>query len=88
VPLNSAEGCAEFSRAEKVRFYRMARRSAAECVAALDLVEALGFAPSGELESARDLLDRTIAMLTVLKKPPAPAPAPAPAPHVATGGGM
>jgi len=37
VVLNIAEGAGEFSSKEKARFYRIARRSAVECVAAVDL---------------------------------------------------
>src|SRR5262245_54383952 len=36
IKLNIAEGAAETSSAEKARFYRMARRSAAECAALPD----------------------------------------------------
>jgi four helix bundle protein len=39
VVLNLAEGAAEYAAAEKARFYRMSRRSAAECLAILDLIE-------------------------------------------------
>ena len=37
IPLNVAEGAGEFSEREKARFYRMARRSATECAAILDV---------------------------------------------------
>ncbi|MFA6304117.1 MAG: four helix bundle protein [Legionella sp.] len=37
VTLNIAEGAGEFSANEKIRFYRMARRSATECAAILDI---------------------------------------------------
>ncbi len=37
--LNIAEGSGEFSPPDKQRFYRMARRSAVDCAAALDLLE-------------------------------------------------
>ncbi len=37
--LNIAEGSGEFSLGEKARFYRMARRSATECAAILDIAE-------------------------------------------------
>ena len=42
VPLNVAEGAGEFSAPEKGRFYRMARRSATECAAILDVCRTLG----------------------------------------------
>ncbi len=37
VLLNRAEGAGEFSANEKIRFYRMARRSATESAAILDI---------------------------------------------------
>ena len=36
IALNIAEGAGEFSPGDKVRFYRMARRSATECAGILD----------------------------------------------------
>ncbi|MDX2090391.1 MAG: four helix bundle protein [Kofleriaceae bacterium] len=39
VVLNIAEGAGEFSRDEKQRFYRMARRSATETAAILDILD-------------------------------------------------
>ena len=44
VPLNIAEGAGEFSANEKLRFYRMARRSATECAAVLDICRRLDLA--------------------------------------------
>ena len=66
VVLNVAEGAGEFSKAEKQRFYRMARRSAAECAAALDILEAGGGMTAEVLEPGRELLSRVVAMLTKL----------------------
>ena len=37
ITLNIAEGAGEFSANEKIRFYRMARRSATECTGILDI---------------------------------------------------
>lgn len=42
VLLNVAEGASEFSPDEKARFYRMSRRSAAECMAILELLAKIG----------------------------------------------
>ena len=39
ISLNIAEGAGEYSRAEKKRFYRMAKRSASESTAALDVLQ-------------------------------------------------
>ncbi len=66
IVLNVAEGAGEFSLKEKRRFYRMARRSATECAAALDLLEACGGLRANALEPGRALLDRVVAMLTKL----------------------
>lgn len=37
MPLNITEGAGEYSKSEKERFYRMARRSATECTAIFDV---------------------------------------------------
>ncbi len=66
IALNIAEGCGEFSLPERRRFYRMARRSAAECAAVLDVFEELEFYRGEALEDGRVLLDRIIAMLTAM----------------------
>ena len=71
IPLNIAEGAGEFSSKEKARFYRMARRSATECAAILDVCSRLELAEKGSLETGRELLVRIVAMLTqiVLRLP-------------------
>ena len=69
--LNIAEGASEFSPDEKARFYRMARRSAAECTAVLDLLARTGrLSRGGRATKAR--LVRIISMLTRLVKAIAP----------------
>ncbi|HUR68765.1 MAG TPA: four helix bundle protein [Candidatus Thermoplasmatota archaeon] len=65
IPFNIAEGANEFSPAEKARIHRIARRSAGESAAILDLVEGL-FGGSADIESARKLLNDVAAMLTKL----------------------
>jgi four helix bundle protein len=60
--LNMAEGAGEFSRKEKGRFYRIAKRSAIECVAILDVFRAIKIAL--ETESGEQLLLRIVSMLT------------------------
>ena len=67
VPLNIAEGSGKTDR-DAVRFYTIARGSALECAAIVDAIEALGFAANDELGEARELLERTVAMLTRLKQ--------------------
>jgi four helix bundle protein len=63
IVLNIAEGAGEFSRAEKARFYRMARRSATECAAALDVCRVRKLAASKHLEVGREMLLRVVGML-------------------------
>ncbi len=60
--LNLAEGAGEFSRKEKGRFYRIAKRSAIECVAILDVCHAIKLAV--ETEPGERLLLRIVSMLT------------------------
>lgn len=63
VVLNIAEGAGEFSRAEKARFYRMAKRSATECAAALDVCRVWKVTDLKLLEVGREMLLRVVAML-------------------------
>lgn len=64
IALNIAEGAGEYSPREKARFYRIARRSAAETVAALDLLHAMNLIADSEVEAAHSRLDEMCAMLT------------------------
>ena len=66
IVLNIAEGAGEFAAAEKARFDRIARRSATECAAILDVCGALRVADPMPLAAGRDLLLRIVAMLTKL----------------------
>jgi four helix bundle protein len=68
IALNIAEGAGEYSRADKARFYRMARRSAFELSAALDIVERYVGIPRRELDPTDSLLDEIAAMLTTMTK--------------------
>ena len=63
VALNIAEG-AEFSSPEKARFYRMAKRSATECAAVLDVARRLELCAADRLDTGRELLLRIVSMLT------------------------
>ena len=67
IPLNIAEGAEEFSPAEKARFYRMARRSAAECMAILDVCERVGTF-QGDPAAPRDALRELLPTITKLVK--------------------
>ena len=64
IALNIAEGAGEFSPQEKARFYRMARRSATECVAVFDVCQCLEFITQKEFDTGYTLLQRIVSMLT------------------------
>ena len=64
VPLNISEGAGEYASNEKVRFYRMARRSATECAGILDVCLALKLIDERRHVKGKELLIRIVAMLT------------------------
>lgn len=68
VPLNIAEGAGEFSSNEKIRFYRMARRSATECASIFDICRRLNIIDEKNYSNSRELLMRIVAMLTKMTK--------------------
>jgi four helix bundle protein len=63
IVLNVAEGSGEFSRNEKARFYRIAKRSATESAAILDVCRRLKLIHEASYDSGRDLLLRIVSML-------------------------
>ena len=63
ITLNIAEGAGEFSKSEKIRFYRIAKRSATECAAILDVCKRLELIEETRYISGRDLLLRIVSML-------------------------
>jgi four helix bundle protein len=66
IVLNTAEGAGEFSPDEKVRFYRIARRSATETAAIFDILERRGAVPAAAIDPARQLLVRVVQLLVGL----------------------
>jgi four helix bundle protein len=66
IVLNIAEGAGRFSAPDKARFYAMARGSATECAAVVDLLRARGLARADTSRHARGLLVRIVQMLTKL----------------------
>jgi four helix bundle protein len=68
VTLNIAEGAGEYAPAEKARFYRMAKRSATECAAVLDVAKELAIADEAAAEDGLDRLFKIVAMLVKLCK--------------------
>jgi four helix bundle protein len=66
IVLNIAEGAGRRCRGEKRRFYSIARGSATECAAAIDLVAARGLADGPLCRDARERVVRLVQMLTKL----------------------
>ena len=66
IVLNIAEGCGRRSPADKACFYSMARGSATECDAILDLLGARGLIDDRLRSRARALLVRIVQMLSRL----------------------
>jgi hypothetical protein len=69
-PLNIAEGAGEFSTREKMRFYRMARRSATECAAILDICRRLEMIETENYEAGRKVLLRIVSRLIQMARQP------------------
>jgi four helix bundle protein len=63
---NIAEGAGEFSRKEKARFYRMARRSGIEIAAWLDIIMRRQEVPEPLVQQALQLLEAVVSMLVKL----------------------
>ena len=66
ITLNTAEGSGEPSPKEKVRSYRMALRSGAECAAVLDVARRLDAITEGKTQMGKEWVNRIAAMLLVL----------------------
>jgi len=63
IPLNIAEGAGEYAADEKIRFYRMAKRSATECAGILDVCQRLELIGENQYAKGRELLIRIVSML-------------------------
>lgn len=68
IPLNIAEGAGEYAVEEKVRFYRMAKRSATECAGILDVCQKLQLVDEQYQDKGRDLLIRIVSMLVKMAR--------------------
>jgi four helix bundle protein len=66
IALNIAEGAGRFSPADKAHFYAIARGSATECAAIVDVMLSRGLAPVPVCRQARSILVRIVQMLTRL----------------------
>ena len=63
ISLNIAEGAGEYAIDEKVRFYRMARRSATECAGILDVCQKLKLLGEQNYVKGRELIVRIVSIL-------------------------
>jgi four helix bundle protein len=63
IPLNIAEGNGKFSSKDRARFLEIARGSALECAAALDVLVARKLAVPEQIDSAKENLVRIVQML-------------------------
>ncbi len=66
IPLNIAEASGKPTRAERARFFSIARGSALECGALLDVLAVSGFVHPDRVTEGKQLLLRVVAMLTKL----------------------
>jgi four helix bundle protein len=66
IPLNIAEASGKTGAGDRSRFYAIARGSALECAAILDVLVLLESADRDEAERGKELLTRIVAMLTKL----------------------
>jgi four helix bundle protein len=66
IVLNIAEGAGRRGGADRARFFAIARGSATECAAILDIVRARSLAPPTVTTRGRSLLVRIVQMLTRL----------------------
>jgi len=66
IPLNIAEGNGKFSSADRARFFEIARGSALECAACLDVLVARKFAKQEDIATAKEQLVKIVQMLVGL----------------------
>jgi len=64
IPLNIAEGSGKIRANDKIRFYSIARGSAMECAAVLDVCNSLGIVDESVFKEGKELLTRIVSMLT------------------------
>ncbi len=66
IALNVGEGGGEYSPPEKAHFYRIARRSATECVAITNILTREGIIDAASRARARALLREIVSILVVM----------------------
>jgi len=68
IPLNIAEGNGKFTQRDRCRFFDIARGSALECAAALDVLSAKAILQESEITQGKEILLKIISMLVGLIK--------------------
>ena len=68
IPLNIAEGSGKQTGKDQARFYDIARGSALECGACLDVLVAMDIASESDVCRGKELLIEIVAMLTALAR--------------------
>ena len=68
IPLNIAEGSGKQTGKDQARFYDIARGSALECGACLDVMVAMQIVSTPEIQVGKSFLIEIVAMLTALSK--------------------
>ena len=63
IPLNIAEGNGKFSRRDRARFFEIARGSALECAACLDVLVVRRLAFESQIEGGKERLVHVVRML-------------------------
>ena len=66
IPLNIAEGCGKRGVKDKKKFYAIARGSAMECGAVIDVCEVMKIESENNFKEGKNLLIRIVSMLTKL----------------------
>lgn len=66
IPLNIAEAMGRFSKAERAQFFSIARGSATECAAIVDILVSRDVSDAASCRHARGLLLRLVQMLSKL----------------------
>ena len=66
IPLNIAEGNGKYTSADRCRFFDVARGSALECAACLDVLVAKRVVAAGVIEPGKEMLLEIVAMLVGL----------------------
>lgn len=68
VPLNIAEGNGKYTQKDRCRFFDIARGSALECAAALDVLVAKTILSKEDIQPGKEILHKIVSMLVGLIK--------------------